>query len=127
MFPCSVYLKYPNSLAAASGGSHLALGLRSELLRLVRALPGELALGTAEVPVGRRLLIDRAGEIEHLAQSVRRQIEMLAHELREPIARQPARAEGLDHDGGRLGDTDGIRHLHLAALREPRGDDVLAT
>ena len=35
------------------------------------------------------------------------------------------RAERLDHDRHRVRDTDRVRDLHLAPLREPGGDDVL--
>ena len=35
------------------------------------------------------------------------------------------RAEGLDHDRHRASDADRVRDLHLAALGDPGGDDVL--
>ncbi len=35
------------------------------------------------------------------------------------------RAEGVNGDRHRLGDTDRVRQLHLAPAREPCGDDVL--
>ena len=34
-------------------------------------------------------------------------------------------AEGLDQDGHRLGDADGVGHLHLAAVGRAGGDHVL--
>ena len=34
-------------------------------------------------------------------------------------------ALAVDHDGDRVGDADGVGHLHLAALGEAGGDDVL--
>src|SRR5579862_9823663 len=101
------------------------LGLGGERLGSVGALPGELGLGTSEVPVGSRLLIDRTHQVEHFPQAVRREVEILAHNLCQVLAREMARTEGLDHDRGRLGDADGVRDLHLTALREPGCDDVL--
>ena len=31
----------------------------------------------------------------------------------------------VNHYGDRIGDTDGVRNLHLRSVRETRGDDVL--
>ena len=36
-----------------------------------------------------------------------------------------AGAEGVDHQRGRLGDADGVAHLHQALVGQARGDDVL--
>ena len=36
-----------------------------QLFRLVQLLPGEIQIVAAEVTVGRRLLIDRAAQVEH--------------------------------------------------------------
>src|SRR5215471_10847193 len=101
-----------------------ALALIRELGGPVGALPAELRLGAPEVTVGGCLLIDRPHEIEHLAQSVRCQVEVLPYELRQALVREPARAESLHHDRGRFGNADGVGNLHLATLRETRGDDV---
>src|SRR5438094_561486 len=75
----------PTAVAAlrGSGGS---LGLIGQLIRLVGAFPGELGLGAPEVPVGGSLLVDRPYQVQHLAQSVRREIEMLADQLCQPVA-----------------------------------------
>src|SRR5262245_51706571 len=110
---------------AASSSSLYALAVGGERLGTIGLFPGELRLRAAEMAVRRRLLIDRAREIEHLAQAVRREIEVLAHDLCHALVRQTARAERLDHDRSGLGHADRIRHLHFALLGETRGDDVL--
>ncbi len=102
-----------------------ALALRSQRLGAIGLFPAELGLRAAEVAVRRRLAVDRAGEIEHLAQAMRGEVEVRTHDLRQTLTRQAARAEGLDHDRGRLSHTDRIRHLHFALLGKARGDDVL--
>src|SRR6516164_11737459 len=51
------------------GGAH-PLGLFGECRGAIGALPGELGLAPAEMPVGRGLLIDRPHEVQHLAQPV---------------------------------------------------------
>src|SRR5277367_4288905 len=113
-----------DSFAAASSGARRC-ELGGENVRFVDTLPGELLFLAAEMTVGGRLLIDRPREIEHLAQPVGGEVEMGAHDLRELRVRQFPRAECLDHDGGRLRDPDRVGDLHLAALRQARGHDVL--
>src|SRR3984893_2535867 len=71
---------------AGLGGSGGSLGLIGQLIRLVGAFPGELGLGASEVSIGGCLLIDRPYQVQHLAQSVGREIEMLADQLRQPLA-----------------------------------------
>ena len=61
--------------SAILGGAH-SLGLIGECCGAIGALPGELRLGAAEMPVGRGLLVDRADQVQHLAQPVRCEIEV---------------------------------------------------
>src|SRR5580704_4339738 len=113
-----------DSFAAVSGGARRC-ELGGENIRFVDTFPGELLFLAAEMTVGSRLLIDRPRQIQHLAQPVGGQVEVGAHDLRELRVRQFSRAERLDHDRGRLRDSDGVGDLHLAALGEARGHDVL--
>src|ERR1700694_1263643 len=84
--------------AFSSSGRACPLGLGGARLGQIGALPGELRLGAAEVTVGRSLLVDGSHQIEHLAQTIGCQVEMLADELRQALARQAAGAESLHHD-----------------------------
>src|SRR5580765_4152901 len=88
----------PVRLRFSFSGRACPLGLGGERLGQIGALPGELRLGAAEVPVGRGLLVDGSQQIEHLAQTIGCQVEMLADELRQALARQAAGAESLHHD-----------------------------
>src|SRR6516164_2099549 len=106
------------------GGAY-PLGFFGECRGAIGALPGELGLAAAEMPVARGLLVDRPHEVQHLAQPVRRQVEVLADDPCEVLGRKTARAEALHHDRDRLGDPDGVGHLYLATLGEAGGDDVL--
>src|ERR1700691_5443459 len=94
-------------------------------IRLVGTLPGELLFLTAKMAVGRRFLINRPCEVQHLAQSEGGEIEMRAHDLRQARVRHFPGAESLHHDRGRFGDADGVGDLDFAALRESRRHDVL--
>src|SRR5712671_2440303 len=78
--------------------SFTAALIRSLLLRegmgavVVSTVASSLA---AAMAVRGRRLVDRAGEIEHLPQAVRRQVEVAADELRQLLAAELAGAEGL--------------------------------
>ncbi len=50
---------------------------------------------------------------------------MLVDELLDLAAADLLGAEGLDHDRDRVRDADGVGDLHLGALGEAGGDDVL--
>ncbi len=52
-------------------------------------------------------------------------VEYLAHQFRQAVFAHLAGAEGLHHDGDRLGHADGIGHLHLATLAQAGGHQVL--
>src|ERR1043165_7736055 len=92
---------------------------------LVGALPRESGLGAAEVAVGCGLLIDRTQQVEHLDDALRTQVEVRAHELDDLAVRNATRAERIDVDRHRLADTDRVRDLDFATIRETRRDDVL--
>src|SRR5215469_4947478 len=62
------------------------LGLGGQRRGEISALPAEFRLGAAEVSVGRGLLVDRSQQVEHLAQPVGRQVEVLANDLRQVLA-----------------------------------------
>src|SRR6267154_1568257 len=70
----------------SGGADGSLLGLVGQLIRLVGAFPGEFGLSAPEVSIGGGLLVDRPHEVQHLAQPVRREVEMLADQLRQPLA-----------------------------------------
>ena len=67
------------------GGAY-PLGFFREGRGAIGALPGELGLAAAKMPVGRGLLVDRPHEVQHLAQPVRCQVEVLADDPRQVLA-----------------------------------------
>ena len=72
-------------LAAAGQAARLRARRRASAARrfgLIGTFPGEFRLLAAEVAVGGGLLVDRPREVEHLAQAVRRQIEIAAYQRR---------------------------------------------
>src|SRR5688572_652456 len=89
----------------------------------IRLLPAEAL--AAEVAVGRRPLVDRLQQIEHLDDAVRPQVEVLVDGRDDLLLRHLVRAKGLDRYRRRLRHADRVRHLHLAALGEARRYDVL--
>src|SRR5690606_16535012 len=112
----------------------------AQFVGLVRLLPGEggggllLAggvgvgdlLGLApEVAVAGGALVDRVHQVERLQDAVRAQVEVAADQLLDHDVPDLAGAEGGDRDRGRLGDADGVAHLHLAAVGQAGGDHVL--
>src|SRR5258708_38421108 len=82
----------------ASGGAR-GFQFGREHVRFVGALPAELFFLTAEMAVRGGFLINGPREIEHLAKTERREIEVRAHDLGEPFVVQLPRAESFDHDG----------------------------
>ena len=54
-----------------------------------------------------------------------REVENLAYEIGDLIVGTATRPEGVDMDGNRFGDADGVGKLQLAAVGETGGDDVL--
>src|SRR5712691_8033023 len=81
----------------------------AQRVRLVRALPGELLLVAAEVAVGGGLLVDGPAEVEVFDDALGGEGEDLAHGVEELALLHLARAEGVRHDGDRVGHADGVR------------------
>src|SRR3954470_22589749 len=100
-------------------------GRCTERVRLVRPLPGEVAVVPAEVTVRRRLRVDRAAEVEVTEDRGGTQVEVLLHEVLDPADGDRFRSERLDENGHRMRDSDRVCDLDLAALGKPRCDDVL--
>src|SRR4051794_15273198 len=72
--------------SAAHGLGRADAGGRPQLGRLVALLPGEVVVLAAEVAVGRRLLVDRAVQLEVRADRAGPQVEVLVDELEDPAA-----------------------------------------
>src|SRR2546423_5041842 len=107
------------------GDGALEPGRGTERIRLVRALPGEVAVVPAEMTVRRGLCVDRTPEVE-VAQDCRgAQVEVRLHEVFDAAHRDRFRPERLDEDRHRMRDADRVRDLNLAALGEPGCNDVL--
>ena len=70
------------------------------------------------------LTVNRADEVKHFDDAVGSEVKHRAYAFDDFVVRDGAGAEGVDHDGGRLGDADGVRDLHFAAFGEAGGDDV---
>src|SRR6516225_7947381 len=118
------YPRAPLSRSRARGAPSVA-----ELPDARRLLPREPARQLAgvapEMPVRGRGVVDGALELEVARDGVRREVERLAHALIELGPRELGRAERLDHHGHGLAHADRVSDLHLAAVGEPGGDDVL--
>src|SRR6185312_6476457 len=108
---------------------------RKQILHPVRLLPGkeinllpiELpALGlAAEMAIAGGRTVNRALQLQSFDDPFGREIEYVLHHLLQRSIRQRAGTERLHQDGHRLGDTDGVRDLHLAAAGQFGLDDVL--
>src|SRR5579859_434458 len=85
-------------------------------------LPGQVEIGTTEVPVGRGLPVDRPPEAEALDDLLRPEVEVLVDEPADDLVVDGAGAEGLDVQRDRLRDADDVRDLDLAPRRELRRD-----
>src|SRR5581483_5602928 len=97
----------------------------TQCVGLVGALPREVPVLAAEVPIRGGLRVDGAAQVEVAEDRSRPQVEVLAHERLDPRDRDRLRPERVDEDGHRVRDADRVRDLQLAALGEPGGDDVL--
>src|SRR5699024_1260693 len=91
----------------------------------VGALPGELGQLAAEVAVHGGERVDRAQQVQRVDERGGAQVEDLPHRGGDLVGRGVPGAEGLDVQAHRLGDADRVRDLHLAAVGEAGGDDVL--
>ena len=74
--------------------------------------------------VGRRLLVDGAAELEVADDRTGAQIEDLPYRALDRSDGHLLGAEGVDHDGERVRNADGICELHLATMGEACCHDV---
>src|SRR6185436_18055634 len=96
---------------ASSLRSALQARCRAQRGSLVGSFPAEFGLFSAEVPVRRGLLVDRAQQVEHLDDALGTQVEVLVDERGELLVAELAGAFGVDRHVHRLGDADRVRHL----------------
>src|SRR5581483_6262360 len=99
--------------------------LLGELGGAVGALPGQVEVAAAEVPVGGHLAVDGPAQLQVADDAHRREVEVLVDQGHDLVAVDPLAAEGLDQHRHRLGHPDGVGHLDLALPREPGRDHVL--
>src|SRR5262245_30509501 len=76
-------------------------------------LPGEVLVLTTEVTVGGGLLVDRPAQLEVADDGGRAEVEHVAHGVADLGGVDLLAPEGLDEHRHRLGDADGVGHLHL--------------
>ena len=107
------------------GGGGQSPGGAAQRRGAVGALPREVVVVAAEVPVGSGLLVDRPVQTQLLAEGPGAQVEMLVHQLRDLRAADLLGAERLDHHRHRVSHADRVGDLHLRALGKAGGDDVL--
>src|SRR5439155_7468076 len=100
-------------------------GVVAEVLDPVESLPGELGLAAPEVAVRGGLLVDGTAEIQILDDAGGGQVEVATDHRFQLRGGNLARTVGVHHDGDRIRHPDRVRDLHLRALREPGGNDVL--
>src|SRR4051812_29687487 len=121
----------PSSQARTSGDEPLSDFCRSQPRglaqggSLVRLLPREVVVVAAEMAVRSGLLVDRAVQLEVVAEGARAQVEELVDERGDAAAADLLGAEGLDHHRDRVRDADRVRDLDLDAIGETGGDEVL--
>src|SRR5215217_2921360 len=96
------------------GGAETGGG--AQRVRLVGLLPREVVVVAAEMAVGGRLLVDRAVQLEVLAERARPQVEVLVDELGDLRAADLLGPERLDQHRDRVRDADRVRDLDLAAV-----------
>ena len=75
--------------------------------------------------VGGRSLVDGPAQHELVDDGLGPHIEHLTDGVCQLCVRRVAGAEGVHHDGDRVGDADGVGKLHLAFVRQAGGHDVL--
>src|SRR5947209_980185 len=98
------------------GDGALEPGRCTERVRLVRALPGEVAVVPAEMSVRRRLGVDRTTEVEVAEDGGGAKVEVFADELLDLAHGDRRRSERLDEHRHRMRDADRVGDLDLAAL-----------
>jgi hypothetical protein len=88
-------------------------------------LPGELGQLAAEVAVVAREAVDGTAQLERVDDGGRAQVEDLLDRFLDRALGHDRRAERVHVDGQRARHADGICQLHLAALGQAGGHDVL--
>src|SRR5262252_2531391 len=111
------------ALTGTTEGSHARCGL--ERCSLVRAFPGELGLSPAKMAERRGLLVNGPAKVELLHDAARRQLEMIAHDLRDLLFGDSAGPLRVYHDRDGIRDADRVGQLHERPLGDARGHDVL--
>ncbi|BAS71861.1 Os01g0323775, partial [Oryza sativa Japonica Group] len=113
-------LSWSSSLSSSSGRCLL-------ILERLDNLPCEVGILAAEMAVRRGLDEPVAAplEVEVDGHHPGPEIEVLLDDLEDLLVGDLAGAVGVDEHGERLGDADGVRHLHDAAAGEAAGDDAL--
>ncbi len=98
--------------------------LENELLGL---LPGEVGVSPAEMAVLGGLLVDRSEEVEFLNDVARAEVEVLANNADEVLISKAILhcAVGLDVNGERVGETDGVGDLNKDSVSEASSDQGL--
>src|ERR1035437_8857858 len=92
---------------------------------LVRPLPGEVVVGSPEVPVSSRRLVDRPSQIQRLDDVRRAQVEKLVDVGQDLRVRNLFGAVGLYGDRHRTSDADAVGKLDFEAVGQAGGNDVL--
>src|SRR5215510_7742016 len=75
--------------------------------------------------VGRGGLIYRPAQIQTLDNAAWRQLEVIAHKLRQRAFTNASRSFGIHEHGNRIRNADGVSKLDRATISESRSDDVL--
>src|SRR5213595_739761 len=75
--------RHARQASSAARALSLKPGGGAQRVCLVDALPGEVVVFSAEVAVGRRLLVDRPVQLELLAEGAGAQVEVLVDQLRD--------------------------------------------
>src|SRR5579859_816572 len=97
----------------------------AELARAVGALPGEVGLTAAEVPVRRGLRVDRAQQVERGDDGAGPEVEDLHDRVLDALHGDRLGAEALYEEPDRHRLADGVGHLGLATVRQPGRDHIL--
>src|SRR5579871_1479485 len=88
----------------------------------VEPLPRQIQIRAAEVPIGGRLPVDRAAQLQVMDDRGRPKIEDGLDGARDALLGKPAGTERLDRNAHRMRDADRVGDLHLAAVGEARAD-----
>src|SRR5919201_4516087 len=95
----------------------------AKLIRAIGRLPRELL--ATEVPVGGRVLVDRAAEIEVTDDRGRAEVERVPHHVDDATGIDVLGAEGVDGDRDGMRGPDRVRDLELEPVRGTGRDEVL--